>query len=78
MHCRLFEVEALCEVSDGGGGDHGEREVPGALLAAREAAREPDQAEAEREREGARGVGHAGWQHAADEVEAIGRLRRQR
>jgi hypothetical protein len=57
--------------------DERDGELPGATLAPRQRAREPDQRDAERECEHARGLRHAGRQDAADEVRARRQLRRQ-
>ena len=56
---RLLEVEALHEVRDRGRDHERDRELPRAALAPGEPAREPEQAEPERERQCPREVGNA-------------------
>ena len=72
VYGRLLHVQALREMRDRRDGDDEHGEHPGAVLAARQAAGEPDRAEAERDNEGAGGRRHAGRQNAVDESQAVG------
>ena len=75
---RLLEVEALREVRRSRAGDERDCELPGAVLPAHEGAPEPDEEQAEGERDDARALRHPGRQDAADDLEAAGRLRGER
>ena len=78
MERRLLDVEPLREMQDGRRADDHCRKPPRTALAAREAAREPDQPEPEREHERPRRAGDARRQNPVDEVQATGHLGRQR
>ena len=78
VHRRLLEVEALRQMGGGRRRDHDDREHPGAALAPREAAREPDRPHPERQHERPRRGVNAGRQHALHELDPIGHLRGQR
>ncbi len=75
---RLFEVEALGEMGHRGRDDESHGQLPGAALAPGQAAREPEQPEAERERERPRDSGHPLGENAPDDPAPVGHLRGRR
>src|SRR5262249_19449958 len=75
---RLLVVEALREVGERRGDEERDGELPRALLSACKPPREPQQHQAEREREHTSRLREPLRQYAADEVEAVCHLRRRR
>ena len=75
---RLFEVQALGEVRDGGRDDDRDGELPGSPSTPGERAREPDQAEAAGDGQDSRGFRPARREDALDDPDAVGHFRCQR
>ena len=78
VHRRLLDVEALREVRDRGRDHQHDRELPGAALAPREPARRARPEPSPNASTSVRARRDARRQDAADEVDAVGHLRRQR